>query len=214
MTETRFEFWSLNIRTLFGAWCLEFTRMDKNLKLPPQDIDAERSVLGALMLDKNAIIQVADLITSNDFYKPIHGQIFEIILDLFSKNEPIDILSVTSRLKEKKKISEIGGSGYLTDLINSVPTASHIQHYAETIKNKRVLRDLIHTSAKITEQAFDMSYNTEELLDKIEKQIFAIAQKSRTQNFIPVKDELKEAYERIEKLHQGEIGRASCRERV
>ncbi|HDH31583.1 MAG TPA: replicative DNA helicase, partial [Candidatus Wolfebacteria bacterium] len=178
--------------------------MDKNLKLPPQDIDAERSVLGALMLDKNAIIQVADLITSNDFYKPIHGQIFEIILDLFSKNEPIDILSVTSRLKEKKKISEIGGSGYLTDLINSVPTASHIQHYAETIKNKRVLRDLIHTSAKITEQAFDMSYNTEELLDKIEKQIFAIAQKSRTQNFIPVKDELKEAYERIEKLHQGE----------
>ncbi|MEE8131643.1 MAG: replicative DNA helicase [Candidatus Paceibacterota bacterium] len=180
--------------------------MDKNLKLPPQDVDAERSVLGALMLDKNAVIQVADLITSNDFYKPVHSQIFEVILDLFNKSEPIDILSVTSRLKEKKQLSEIGGSGYLTDLINSVPTASHVQHYAETIKNKRVLRDLIHTSAEITEQVFNSSENTEELLDKIEKQIFAIAQKSRVQNFVPVKDELKEAYERIEKLHQGEKG--------
>ncbi len=177
-----------------------------NIKLPPQDIDAERSVLGALMIDKNSIIQMADLITPDDFYNPIHGRIFEAILDLYNKNEPIDILSVTNRLKEKKRISEIGGSSYLTDLINSVPTASHIQYYAEIIKNKRILRNLIHTSAEITEQALDTSENTEELLDKIEKQIFSIAKKSRVQNFIHVKNELKNAYERIEKLHQGEKG--------
>lgn len=177
-----------------------------DLKLPPQDIDAERSVLGALMLDKNSIIQVADLITSEDFYKPVHEKIFETIIDLFSKSEPIDILSVTSRLKEGQILSEIGGSSYLTDLINSVPTASHIQHYAKIIRDKRVLRDLIHTSAEITEHAFNTSESTEDLLDEIERKVFAISQTSRTQNFVPVKDELKEAYERIEKLHQGEKG--------
>ncbi|MEK7555366.1 MAG: replicative DNA helicase [Patescibacteria group bacterium] len=177
-----------------------------DLKLPPQDIDAERSVLGALMLDKNSIIQVADLITSEDFYKPVHEKIFETIIDLFSKSEPIDILSVTSRLKENQRLSEIGGSSYLTDLINSVPTASHIQHYAKIIRDKRVLRNLIHTSAEITEHAFNTSESTEDLLDEIERKVFAISQTSRTQNFVPVKDELKEAYERIEKLHQGEKG--------
>lgn len=177
-----------------------------NPKLPPQDIEAERSVLGALMLDKNAIIRVADLIMPNDFYQPAHAKIFEAIFELFEKNEPIDILSVTKKLKDKDLLMDIGGSSYLTDLINSVPTASHISYYAKIVNQKKTLRDLISASSEINEKVFDLSENPEDLLDDIEQKIFSISQKSRPQKFVPIKDELKTAYERIEKLHQGERG--------
>src|SRR3989338_26709 len=149
------------------------------LKLPPQDTEAEKGVLGALMLDKNAIIRVADLVNSQDFYNSSHSKIFEAILELFEASEPIDILSVTARLKAKKQLSEVGGSSYLTELINAVPTASHISHYSKIIRHKRVLRDLIDTSSRIVERAFDSTEDTEEMLDEIEQQIFSIAQKSR-----------------------------------
>lgn len=177
-----------------------------DLKLPPQDIEAERSVLGALMLDKNAVIKVADLITADDFYSPAHSKIFTAIIELFQKNEPIDILSATSRLKSKNEHLEVGGSSYLTELINSVPSASHIGHYAKLIRDKKVLRDLIAASNEINEKVFDNLKDSENLLDEIEQKIFSIAQKSQTKNFILIKDELKGAYERIEKLHQGEKG--------
>ncbi len=175
-------------------------------KLPPQDIEAERSVLGALMLDKSAIIRVADVLSAEDFYNPHHAKIFEIIFELFEKSEPIDILSVTNKLKDQKILSEIGGSAYLTDLIAGVPTATHVSYYAKLVKQKKVLRDLIRTSSEISEKVFDTREDTEDLLDEIEQKIFAISQKSRTQNFVWIKDELKDAYERIEKLHQGERG--------
>ena len=166
-------------------------------KLPPQEIEAERSVLGALMLDKNAIIKVADLIMAEDFYRPNHAKIYECILELFNKNEPIDVLSVTNKLKTKNQLTEIGGSSYLTEIINSVPTAAHIGHYAKLIRDKKVLRDLISASAEIAEKVFGRPESSEDLLDEIEQRIFSIAQKSHPQNFVLVKDELKSAYERI-----------------
>ncbi|KKR88758.1 MAG: Replicative DNA helicase [Candidatus Wolfebacteria bacterium GW2011_GWA2_42_10] len=173
-------------------------------KLPPQEIEAERSVLGALMLDKNAIIKVADLIMAEDFYRPNHAKIYECILELFNKNEPIDVLSVTNKLKTKNQLTEIGGSSYLTEIINSVPTAAHIGHYAKLIRDKKVLRDLISASAEIAEKVFGRPESSEDLLDEIEQRIFSIAQKSHPQNFVLVKDELKSAYERIEKIHRGD----------
>ncbi len=177
-----------------------------NPKLPPQDIEAEKSVLGALMLDKNAVIKVADLLTADDFYNPYHSKIFESVIELFEKSEPVDILSITNKLKERNILKEAGGSAYLTELINSVPTATHISYYAKIVREKRILRDLISASSEITEKAFDVSEDAEGLLDDIEQKIFSISQKSRPQNFVAVKDELKSAYERIEKLHQGERG--------
>ncbi len=177
-----------------------------NLKLPPQVIEAERSVLGSLMLDKNAIIRVADLIMAADFYNPAHTKIFENILELFEKGEPIDILTVTKKLKDKDLLTEVGGSAYLTELINSVPTAAHISYYAKLVRQKKVLRDLITASAEINERVFEAGEDCETLLDDIEQKIFSISQKSRPQNFVPIKDELKAAYERIEKLHRGEKG--------
>ncbi|PIR97709.1 MAG: replicative DNA helicase [Candidatus Colwellbacteria bacterium CG10_big_fil_rev_8_21_14_0_10_42_22] len=172
-------------------------------KVPPQDLEAEQSVLGALMLDKNAVASVADLLRSEDFYKKSHGVVYEAILRLWDKREPIDILSVTSELKKTGEIQDIGGSSYLTDLVNSVPTASHVLHYGKIVKEKRILRELINISAAIAEDAFASEGELDDFLDNVEKKVFAVSQQSVSKNFAPLRDELKKAYERIEKLHEG-----------
>jgi replicative DNA helicase len=173
------------------------------LKLPPQDIETERAVLGSLMIDPNAIIKVTDLLSSTDFYKPSHQKIYEVILDLFNNNQPIDVLSVSTKLKEKKWLEEIGEVNYLTDLINEVPTASHVSHYAKIVKEKKVLRDLIQASAEINEGAYE-NRAVENLLDEVEQKIFNITQHSLPQKYVALKDELQPAFERIEKMHRGE----------
>ncbi len=175
----------------------------KNLKLPPQDIEAESSVLGALMLDKDAILKVVDTLKPSDFYHPHHQKIFQNIAELFKLGNPIDILTVTNKLKEKKQLKEVGGSDYLTELINKVPTSAHINHYAQIVKENKVRRDLINASSEINEEALDNT-SFENLLDAVEQKIFGISQRSRIQKFIPLKEELPGAYERLEKLHQGE----------
>ncbi len=178
--------------------------MSSALKLPPQNIDAEQSVLGALMLDKNAVINAADILVEDDFYKPAHSRIYAVIITLFSKGEPIDILSVTEKLKNEGVLKEVGGQSYLTKLIESVPSSAHVEHYAKIVKEKKVLRDLIKTSAEMTENAFSSTDDVADILDNIEQKIFSISQRSFTQKFSPLKDELKSAFERIEKLHNGE----------
>ncbi len=176
--------------------------MVKNLKLPPQDIEAERSVLGSLMLDKNAIIKIADILSAQDFYQPHHQKIYESVMDLFEKGEPIDVLTVSNRLKEKKELKLVGGEGYLTELIEAVPTAAHIAHYANIVRENRVRRDLIAASSEINEKALEND-DFENLLDQVEQRVFDISGRSRTQKFIHIKDELAGAYERLEKLHAG-----------
>jgi len=183
----------------------EFIAMSKKsqLKIPPQDLEVEQSVLGSLLIDKSAIIKVADLLVPSDFYSPIHEKIYENILELYEKSQPIDILSLTSKLKEKDFLKDIGGSSYLAELTNKVPTASHIEHYAKIVKDKKILRDIINASAAATEEAFNTDQDVESILDIIEQRLLSISQRSLTKNFSPVKEELKGAYERIERLHQG-----------
>ena len=175
-------------------------------KLPPQSIEAEKSVLGCLMLDKNAIIKVVDFLKPKDFYKAVHQEIYKAMVELFEKENPIDLLAVSDRLKDKNLTEEIGGNAYLTDLINSVPTASHVINYAKIVQRKRILRDLIEASQEIGQMGYNESEDIDILLDKAEQRIFSITQKSLTQNFIPVKATLEEAFERIDKLakHGGE----------
>jgi replicative DNA helicase len=173
------------------------------LKLPPQDIEAERSVLGALMLDKNAIVNVADFLAPSDFYENKHRKIYESIIELWSKGEPVDLLTVSHSLKAGKQLQDIGGIDYLTELAESVPTSAHVVHYAEIVKEQRVRRDLIAAASEISEKAFGFQ-NFEELLEIVEQKIFGISQKSRPQKFVAIKDELPAAYERLEKLHRGE----------
>lgn len=178
---------------------------EKRTKLPPQDLEAERSVLGALMLDKTAIVKVADTLSPEDFYHPGHQNIYGSILGLFERGKPIDLLTVSHDLKDKKLMQEIGGVDYLTELVEGVPTAAHVEHYAEMVKEKRVRRDLIEASSVINELSLD-SDDFETLLDKVESKIFGISERSRPQKFIPVQSELPSAYERLEKLHRGEHG--------
>ena len=174
------------------------------LRVPPQNIEAEESVLGALMLDPASIIKIADIITSSDFYKPNHQKIFENALELYEKRQPIDILTLSSKLKEKNILEEIGGHTYLATLVNKVPTAAHIAQYAKIVREKRTLRDLITASFEIAQEAFEKEEDVEDLLDNVEQKIFSISQKSYTHQFILLKDELSQAFERIEKLHKGE----------
>ena len=124
-------------------------------KLPPQSIEAEKCLLGALMMDKSAILRVVDFLEARDFYKGIHQETYQAMVDLFTKGEPIDLLSVSNRLKEKDKLEGIGGNSYLTELINSVPTAAHSLNYAKIVQRKRTLRDIIDASHEIGILCFD-----------------------------------------------------------
>lgn len=177
--------------------------MPKNnpLKLPPQNVEAESSVLGALLIDKDAIFKVADTLHPEDFYKPAHSRIYEAIFDLYHNHQPLDILSLTSYLKEKGQLQDIGGSAYLAELVNSVPTATNVANYARMVKEKRTLREAIRLASGITDAAFEAPEDVPGFLDGIEQKLLAISQNSTTQNLVGLK--LKEAYERIEKLHQG-----------
>lgn len=172
------------------------------LRIPPQNIEAEISILGSLMLDTDAIYRVADALEPHDFYKPAHKKIFEAMLDLFQRREPIDVLSVTARLKEKGILEDVGGAAYLTTLVNAVPTASHANHYATIVRRKRLLRDLIEASSHIAQLGYRESDNVDMLLDEAEQKIFSIAKDSLRKEFFSVKDTLEEAWERIERIHR------------
>lgn len=173
------------------------------LKLPPQNLDAEATVLGSVLIDKNAIFEVADILTPPDFYPPQHEKIFEAILSLHEKHQPIDVMSLTNYLKEKNALADVGGSSYLAELTNQVSTASHVVHYATIVKEKKTLRDLIRVAAEISETAFTPKRSLEDLMDDIEQKILAISTRALPLNFTSVRDELKVAYERIEALHAG-----------
>lgn len=172
-------------------------------KLPPQNLEAEESVLGALIIDNNAIIKVADILFPEDFYLPKHQKIFEAILDLYKKNEPIDVLSLANRLEEKGLLKEVGGVSFLTSLVNKTPTSAHVVHYAKIVHQKKILRDLISASYQIQELGWQEEEDVNSLLDKAEQIIFNISQKSITYEFIPLKQELIKAFERIDQLHKG-----------
>jgi len=159
------------------------------------------------MLDKDAIIKVVDFLQARDFYKGIHQEIYAAMADIFGRGEPVDVLSVSTRLKEKEKLEVIGGNAYLTELINSIPTATHVFNYAKIVQKKRILRDMIEASHEIGLMGYAEDEDVEELLDQAERKIFSIAQKSLSQSFIPVGATLEEAFERIDRLskHGGEM---------
>ncbi|HHD92665.1 MAG TPA: replicative DNA helicase [Candidatus Portnoybacteria bacterium] len=171
-------------------------------RLPPQNIDAEKAVLGSLMINKEAISQVADLLKPEDFYRPSHGIIYQAIVSLYGKSEPIDLVSLSNYLQEKGRLDEIGGVSYLTNLTQATPTAAHIVHYAKIVRRKKVLRDLITAASEITELTYQNNANIEKLLDQVEQRIFAISQRSINYEFVSVKSALEEAFERIDRLQQ------------
>lgn len=172
--------------------------------IPPHSIEAEQSVLGSIMLDANALVKVVDFLRPRDFYRKTHQTVYEGMIEIFERGEPIDLLSITNKLKEKNVLEHVGGAAYLTGLVNTVGTPTHINHYAKIVQRKRILRDLITASHDITELGRHESEDVEDLLDQAEQRIFSITQDMMKQDFKPVKSILEGAYERIERLHQGD----------
>jgi len=172
------------------------------VRIPPQSLEAEKSVIGSIMLDSEAMHEVADILSEEDFYHDKNRIIYRTIFDLFQKHDPIDFLFVSNRLKEQKVLDEIGGNSYLTELINSVPSASNAKYYAEIVHRKKILRDLIGASHHISGLGYDENEDIDILLDQAEKRIFDISQTSNNKNFISIKDALDEAWERIDNLHK------------
>lgn len=171
-------------------------------RLPPQNTEAEVSVLGSLMLDKDAIIRVADFLVPEDFYDNKHKTIYEVILSLFSKNTSIDILTVTNILEEKKLIDQVGGVTYLTTLMNAVPSAANVTHYAAIVRKKGTLRRLIQAAGEISNVAFDEQNDIESILDQAEQKLFGVSQQHLKQNFVPINTILTATFDRIDELHR------------
>ena len=171
-------------------------------KLPPQNLEAEIALLGALMIDKDAIIKIADIVNDEDFYKEAHGKIYAAMRELFGRSEPIDILSLSNRLDEKKQLELIGGRSYLAKLSASVATASHIVNYANIIQRKATLRRLLRVAAEISENSFEGEDDVDDILDKAEQKLFNVSQRYLRNVFLPIDTLLSEAFERIDDLHK------------
>ena len=171
-------------------------------RIPPQNVEAESSVLGALMLDKDAIIKVADLIQSGDFYEERHGTIYLAMLELYEKGSSIDILTVSNLLDEQNRLEKVGGSSYLASLVNSVPTAAHIVHYASIVRRKGTLRRLINAAGEIVNLGYQEGQVVETILDQAEQKLFGVSQKHLKQNFISITQVLHETFDRLDDLHK------------
>jgi replicative DNA helicase len=177
-------------------------KQTSTIKIPPQNLEAEKSVLGSLMIDKRAIDKVCDNLEPRDFYHEAHGKIYDAILDLYKNRQPIDILTVTARLREKDELKTAGGASYLAEVVNFVPTASHVGHYADIVKRKRTLRDLIDASHHISSLGYEEDKNVEQVLDEAEQKVFGIAQKSLKHDFLRIGQALESTWERIDELHK------------
>lgn len=171
-------------------------------KLPPQNIEAEQATLGALLIDKDSVTKIADTIEPHDFYKDSHKHIMTTMYELYSEHEPIDIVNLTNRLQEKNQLEQIGGRAYLLSLVNTVPSAAHINHYAAIVQKKATLRRLITAASEIINYGFQETDNVDAILDKAEQCLFQVSQKYLHHNFISLGSILPEAFQRIDEIHK------------
>ncbi len=171
-------------------------------KIPPQSLEAEMSLLGSALLDKDAMLKIADIVAAEDFYKNAHVQIFEAILELYQKNDPIDLLTLSNRLTEKNQLEQIGGHSYLVTLTNTVPTAAHVVNYAHIVHKKATRRRLLGAAHEISKLGYEESEELDTLLDQAQRELFGVSQNYMKQTFTPIRSVLNEAFDRIDELHK------------
>src|SRR3989338_2400845 len=171
-------------------------------KLPPQNLEAESAVLGAVLVNKEAMDKVADVVTADDFYRQNHQSIFRAVLRLYEKRSPIDLVTLTNELEGVKELDQIGGPAYLADLVNSVPTALHVTHYAEIVGQKSVLRRILNAGQKIAELGYDEDKEVQIIMDEAEQALFNVSRKMVSDNFLPISDILAASFDRIDRLHR------------
>ena len=180
---------------------------NRAIRIPPQSIEAEMALLGSIMLRPEAIHEIIDTLSSASFYSERHRMIFDTMFELFKKNQPIDLLSLSSRLKEKNMLDQIGGNTYLTELVHVVPSSANIKHYGDIIHKKSMMRGLIDASEYVCQLGFDEAEDLEIILDKADKRMVeATSGNSTAHKFIELKDTLNEAWERFDRLHNSKGG--------
>jgi len=171
-------------------------------KVPPQNIDAEKSLLGAVLIDEETLADISEHVTAKDFYEKRHGIIYSGMMRLYEKHKPVDLLTLTEELKRKNEIEIVGGSAYLTELTNYVPTAAHAEAYAELVAQKAVRRRLIRASGEISELGYNEETTTQELLEKAEAELFSVSDQSLKQDLVSLESILTESFDRMEELHR------------
>ena len=176
-------------------------------RLPPQSLEAEQSVLGAMLIDRDAVIEVAEFLRPADFYRQANGRIYAAVLDLFERREPIDIVTVAESLERRDELEAVGGRAYLSSLSNETPTAVHVAQYARIVERKAVLRNLIGAAGRIAGIGYEDPPEIQEAIDRAEAELFAVSQKRVDAGFSPLKSLLHDAYDRLDYLHahRGEI---------
>ena len=177
---------------------------DKINSVPPHSLEAEKSTLGSLLVDKNSIVRISDFLKPEDFYHDAHRIIYQSIAELYDKRIPIDLVTLTNLLEDKKELKLIGGASYLALLANEVPTATHIFQYATIVKEKAVLRKLIIAGDQIKGFGYQQNEDIEELIDNAEKTLFNVSQTHVSDKFVHIKDVLNKTYEKISDLHDDE----------
>lgn len=171
-------------------------------KIPPQSLDAEMSLLGAVLIDEEVLADSSEIVTAKDFYDKRHATIFGGMMRLYEHHKPVDLLTLTDELKKKDQLDGVGGSAYLTELTNYVPTAAHASAYAEMVAQKAVRRRLIKASAEINEMGFNEDTSTQELLEKAEAELFSVSDQSLKQDLVSLESILTDSFDRIEELHR------------
>ncbi len=171
-------------------------------KIPPQNLDAEKSLLGAVLIDEEVLADATEHVKASDFYDKNHGLIFGAMMRLFEKHKPVDLLTLTEELKRKGELDIVGGSTFLTELTNYVPTSAHASAYAEMVSQKAVRRRLIKASSSIAELGFDETTTTQELLEQAEAELFNVSDQSLKQDLTSIEQILMDSFDRIEELHK------------
>jgi replicative DNA helicase len=170
-------------------------------RMPPQNIEAEESLIGSILIEKDAIIRIADIVTAEDFYVDRNAIIYSAIIDLYEQRQPLDLLTLSNRLRDVGELDRIGGSAYLAELTSAVPTAAHVVHYAGIVSHKATLRRLIGAATAITGFGYDETADLTDLLDRAEQTIFEVSQKNLKQNFVPINSVLADSFDRLNELH-------------
>ncbi|HET7099101.1 MAG TPA: replicative DNA helicase [Patescibacteria group bacterium] len=175
------------------------------VRVPPHSQDAEESVLGAMLLDKDAVIAVAEFLSPEDFYDERLKEIYIAALALYEERVPIDVLTVAEKLKKRKNANSANSSSFLADLANKVPTAAHVEHYGRIVKDTATKRALMSAASHLMEFSMDEGLAANEVMDKAESEVFSLSQKSSSKSFTAVRDTLAESFDRLDELHkQGE----------
>jgi replicative DNA helicase len=171
-------------------------------KVPPQNAEAEQSILGGILLDNQALNNVLEVLVANDFYSESHRRIFTAIIELSDKNEPTDLITLTNILKNKKQLDGVGGAAYLASLVDNVPSAANVAYYAKIVKEKAILRQLIGTATGILKNSYDSGMDVDDVLDEAEHSIFEISENKIRPSFYLLKNIIKDTFKTIENLYE------------